>query len=181
MSWPALFFFLFGAVAHSTIVRIDSLQEMAQNADIIAHVVVGDKSSSLDREGRVIELSTVQVLQGIKGTQTGHFLTLYQVAGIIGQSQFPFGEEMVIFGMRHGDKVVSYGVGLGKFKVLRGQNRASVVEEFRDLLTPNPDLMLSEPVGRRYSSLPNFVEQIQSSMNAPFRVVPTGVKALRPR
>jgi hypothetical protein len=114
--------------AHVTVVQIDVLPDMAANADVIAHVVVGEKVSKTDKMGRSVQLSTVEVIQGIKGVKTGQLLTIYQVDGIVGQSQYAFGEEFVLFGMKYKDMVVSYGVGLGKFKVLRTQKSAAVVE-----------------------------------------------------
>lgn len=160
--------FLFGS-AKATVVRIEPLTQMVENADVIAYVVVGDKSTRTDASGRTIQLSSVEVIKGIKGARTGEVLTIYQVAGIVGQSRVEFGEEMVLFGMRFGELVVSYGVGLGKFRILRDGHQTPVLEDLHDVVTP-----FGEPKARRYSSVGTFMDSIEQALVAPWRVVHVG-------
>ncbi len=163
-----LFLCLSGGV-HATIVRIDALPRMSHNADIIAHVLVGDKEIRKEPNGRAVELSRLEVVDGLKGAKSGDILTVFQVAGVIGQSHFRFGEELVLFGMKHRDMVVGYGVGLGKFRVLREGNKIAVVEDLQNVIALGSNLK-----ARSYPSLSLFKSTIEESLKAPWQVVPVG-------
>lgn len=176
--------------ASATIVRIDDLDHMVQKSDIVAHVVVGDKSEKVDKDGRPVEFSTLEVIEGLKGVKTGQLITLYQVGGsnhgnalhIVGQSKFRLGEELVLFAMRYKDMFVTYGVGLGKFRVLRDGEKAKVVEDISDLMAIKSEKGKTEigaPVPRTYPTLEDFESAIYDALNPRWRVVRTGPKAVR--
>jgi len=179
-----LWVFLFVLPLKATVVQIDDLTDMAETADVIAQILVNNSELSFEPDGRLVTLSQADVLQGLKGVQTGEKITIRSVEGVVGQSQYRPGEEAVFFGMRFGDKVVSYGVGLGKFRLIRQKDSSAVVEDFRELLTVKKEmgaLYVTEPTARFYPSLENFVTKIEDALDAPWRLVPTGPKPQKRR
>lgn len=185
-----LFFLMVLGQAHATIVRINDLDHMVENSDIIAHVVVGDKSEKVDKDGRPIELSTLEVLEGLKGVKTGQLITLYQLGGsgqqgafhIAGQSSFRLGEEIVLFGMKYKDMFVTYGVGLGKFRVVRDGEKTKVVEDIADLMAikrENGKTEIGAPIPRKYPSVEDFKAAIYDALNPKWHLVRTGPKAVK--
>lgn len=169
----------------ATIVRIDDISKMAENSDVVAHIVVGEQIERFDAFGRLGVYSSVEVIQGIKGLKTGQVTTVFQGSGVMGQSRFERGEELVLFGMKYDDDtIVTYGVGLGKFKVFRDRRDTKVVEDFHDVLTlaPGPKgLRFTRPIPRKYPSLTTFVSSIEEAIHAPLRVIRTGPKSVRVR
>lgn len=181
-----LFLFAISNQAFGTIVKIDKLPQMAEDSEIIAHIVIGEQTQNLDEEMRPVLLSTAEVLKGIKGVQTGELLTIYQVfpGQISGQSHFELGEELVLFGMKYNGMVISYGVGLGKFGVLRARNQTKVVEDLHDLVAVRNDLRgthFAAPIARRFKSLEEFFSQIADAINTPYMIVPVGPKGVKAR
>ena len=95
--------------ASATVVVQPSLERMASRAQVIVRAVVEDQSVTTgEARGRVLTLSRLKVLEGLKGAKTGETLTLYQVGGrqgkrvaqVIGASGFRVGEEVVLFGAK---------------------------------------------------------------------------------
>jgi hypothetical protein len=95
--------------AGATLVVQPSLERMATRADVIVHAVVEEQSVTTGEvAGRVLTLTRLKVLMGLKGARTGETLTLYQVGGrqgdrvvrVIGANTFRVGEEIVLFGAR---------------------------------------------------------------------------------
>jgi hypothetical protein len=95
--------------ASATVVVQPSLDRLATRAEVIVHAVVEEQSVTAGEVGgRVLTLSRLKVLDGLKGAKAGETLTLYQVGGrqgnrvarVIGANGFGIGEEVVIFGAR---------------------------------------------------------------------------------
>jgi|GEM_PF-829380 len=129
--------------ADATVVVLHPLDEMMHRADVVIHArVVGQDVKR--EEGRIITLTQIEVLDGIKGAKQGDVETVYQVGGsldgenmhIAGAHDYAAGEEMVFFAMRHRDRLVSYGVGVGKFSVDR--DAQTIVEDLGDVLVMSP-------------------------------------------
>ncbi|MCP4500107.1 MAG: hypothetical protein GY822_09120 [Deltaproteobacteria bacterium] len=123
----------FSPLASATVVVLHPLDEMSHRSAVIMHVKVLSSVTS-EEKGRIITLTQVEVLDGIKGTEQGRIETIYQVGGtfngrsmhISGAQSYNDGEEMVLFAMRHGARLVAYGVGVGKFTIDRD---AQIIKE----------------------------------------------------
>jgi hypothetical protein len=112
--------------ARATTVVAVPLERMTDEAEVIVHARVGAQQVTWD-EGhrRILTLTTIEVIEAVKGAAKGDLLTIYQVGGTLdgytfkipGALRFVPGEEMVFFAMRFEDKLVSYGMGLGKYHV----------------------------------------------------------------
>lgn len=163
--------------ASATVVVVHPLDEMAHRADVIVHAVV--RGQEVVREdNRIITLTQIEVLEGLKGAKAGAVETIFQVGGkldgevvrVVGNSSFAVGEEMVYFAMRHGDRLVSYGVGLGKFAVDRSTGAVSAREEFGDVVAVDPKQPRAgthKPEPRQVTSLSNLVAKIQADLAQP--------------
>lgn len=163
--------------ASATVVVVHPLDEMAHRADVIVHAVV--RSQEVVREDdRIITLTQIEVLDGIKGAKAGAVETIFQVGGkldgevvrVVGNSSFTVGEEMVYFAMRHGDRLVSYGVGLGKFAVDRSTGEVKVREEFGDVVAVDPKQPRAgthKPTPRNVTSLSHLVAKIRADLAQP--------------
>lgn len=129
------------APASATVVVLHSIDKMTSNADIIVHARVGD-SRVVREDGRTVTLTELEVLDGYKGAKQGDVVTVYQVGGVfegqrtevIGAYAWTFGEEIVLFGVNHtGGRVVTYGVGVGRFKVERDGTGVEVLPDYGDV------------------------------------------------
>lgn len=172
--------------ARATIVYMDDLPAMVHKSDVIIHAAVADQSVKLDKNGRILTLTTLEVLDGLKGAKTGELILLYQVGGeidgrverVVGAQRYQFGEELVLFGVRLRDMIVSYGVGVGKFKVLRSSDGVKVVEDIHDLVAVKKGssgiIDTYEPTPREFPSLNLFKTQIREQLatRAMIRMTP---------
>lgn len=170
---------LFAIPSSATVVVMHSLEEMTQRSDVIVHARVADQR--VERKGQVgiITLTEIEVIDGIKGAKDGDVLTIYQVGGsldgqhawIAGAHKHRVGEEMVLFAVRHGDQIVSYGVGLGKFQVERDGTLPSVREDLGDVAVMEKgldgQLRYTTPEPRTAPSLDAFKEYIRRADKAP--------------
>jgi hypothetical protein len=138
---------LMAAIASATVVLPVSMQQMAMESDVVIHARVSGQQVSWDeRHVRVLTLTSVDVIAGIKGAQKGDRLTIYQVAGTLdgvtfdipGALHFVRGEEMVLFAKRYQDKIVSYGMGLGKYRVVEQGGQKFVAPEYGDVAFVEP-------------------------------------------
>ena len=147
-SWHKYLAFLAGTVllistqARATLVLPVSVDQMARESEVIVHGQVTEQRVTWsDDKARILTLSTIRVLSEVKGARKGDVLTLYQVGGsidgittkIVGACQFDVGEEIVLFGMRFEGKVVTYGMGLGKYLVTELGNTKMVQAQFGDV------------------------------------------------
>ena len=133
--------FLASFASNATVVAIHSLEEMSQRADVIAHVRVAEQVTE-KIDGRIATYTGIEVIEGFKGAIKGETFRIYQMGGtfegqttkIAGAYTHKLGEEMVLFAMRHRGNLVSYGVGVGKFKVEYDGALQKVVEEIGDVV-----------------------------------------------
>ncbi|MFH1811838.1 MAG: hypothetical protein ABIJ09_24080 [Pseudomonadota bacterium] len=133
---------LTGAEVQATTVLAVPLEQMTAEAEVVVHARVGAQQVTWDQDHtRILTLTSIEVIEGIKGARKGDLLTIYQVAGTLdgvtfripGALDFAPGDEMVFFAQRFEDKIVSYGMGLGKYRV-QGQGPDKVVmPEFGDV------------------------------------------------
>ncbi len=163
--------------ASATVVVIHPLDEMAHRADVIVHAVVRDQEVKRE-DGRIITLTQIEVLEGIKGAKAGDIQTIFQVGGkldgevvtVVGNSRFTVGEEMVYFAMSHRDRLVSYGVGVGKFVVDRNSGAVTIREEFGDVIAVDPSQPRAgthKPEPRNVASLAALASKIRHDPDQP--------------
>ncbi len=167
--------------AGATVVVMPSLEEMAVTAEVIAHVKVGAPRSERDGKGRIITLTPMAVIEGVKGAKAGDALEVFQVGGavdgatawIAGAHHFREGEELVFVGVRHSrgpGSVVPYGVGFGLFAVERDDFGIRVVETMGDVMAMEKGkdgrLRQVTPTARRYDSLPAFLTLLRRAAAA---------------
>ncbi len=176
--------FSFHQIAEATLVVIEDIATMTKKSDLIIHAKVIDQSVKKDQSNRIVTMTTLKVLDGMKGSKKGDIKTIYQVGGelggrvlrIAGAHQYSLGEELVLFGLLYGDLVVSYGVGLGKFRILRDKQGTRVVEDLHDLVAvkfdDNEKFVFEEPTPRKFPSLDEFKNAIDSALYAPkFQII----------
>lgn len=115
---------------------------MAQEADVVAHALVRDQQVRWDAQHqRILTLTTIEVLDGLKGARKGDRHTIYQVGGTLdgatfhipGALTFTPGEQMLFFAMRYEQQLVSYGMGLGKYLVTEVNGERFVHPQFGDV------------------------------------------------
>jgi hypothetical protein len=178
--------FLFLGLASNTfatVVSIDSLKTMALKSEVIVHAKVIDQRIKEDVEGRILTLTTLDVVDGLKNARRGDVLTVYQVGGelngrvlrVSGAHNYRVDEELVLFGLSLDDMIVSYGVGLGKFKVIRDKKGDRVVEDLHDLVEvksgKDSNALLEAPTARQYASLAQFKNAISEALHSSPGVV----------
>ena len=95
------------AKAHATVVIQAPLHEMTQRSHVVVHATVEETGPVEGEEGRILTLTRLKVIDGIKGAKAGDTVTIYQVGGQLGDrvmqipgvSEFKPGEEVVFFGV----------------------------------------------------------------------------------
>lgn len=164
-----LILLLFSHTGSATLARIDSLSTMSQKSDIIVHAKLTDQKIIQDKDGRPITLTTLKVIDGLKGKTTGDTVTIYQVGGqinhkslhIAGAHTYKKDEELIFFGEKLKDMYVSYGLGLGKFVIEKGK----IIEDVHDIMAVSNDASdPKEAKPRMYPSLDYFKEEIRKSI-----------------
>ena len=130
------------ATAHATQVFHVPVEKMAVESDVVVHAVVVEQAVGWDdTHSRILTSTTIEVLDAIKGASTGDRLEIYQVGGTVdgvtfsvpGRLEFAPGEEMVFFAMRFGEQLVSFGMGLGKWRVEERDGVAVVTAHYGDV------------------------------------------------
>ena len=122
---------LAAAPAQATLALPISVEQMAAAADVIVRARVGEQQQIL-QDGRFVTLTALDVQDSVKGAAVGQQLMLFQVAAP-GASVFVPGEDIVFFGKRFQNYVVSFGLGRGKFTVHWRDAQAFVAEELGDI------------------------------------------------
>jgi hypothetical protein len=164
---------VFAAQAQATVVVMHSVEEMTRRSDVVVHARVADQR--VVREGpRVVTLTDIEVIDGYKGAKPGDVLTVYQVGGdldgvkawIAGAHEHKVGEEMVFFAVKHGERVVSYGVGLGKFSVVHDGALTRIVEDLGEVAVMQPtadgQAQFTSPEPRTSASLEAFARDVKA-------------------
>lgn len=163
---------------NATVVKISDLATMARKSEVIVQAKVLDVSTKEDTDGRIITLTTLQIIDAFKGAKKNEIKTIYQVGGqlknkvlqVMGAHKFSKNEEMFFFGMKHDNMLVSYGVGLGKFSILPDKNQFQVVEDLHDLVVLKNDGIgdnYEVPIPRRYPSVGEFKNALTSALSKP--------------
>jgi hypothetical protein len=178
----------------ATVVVLHSLEEMSRTSEVIVHARVAERSVREEGHG-VVTLTELEVIDGLKGAKAGDVLTVYQVGGeldgvrkwIEGAHEYAIGEEVVLFAVRHQDRVVSYGVGVGKFRVVYDGAFRRVIEDLGDVVVLEPDAKgearFVSPTPRHDPSLDAFKERIRRAQNVgstPAAAKVSKEKVLRP-
>jgi len=166
-------------VAGATQVFPVGLETMTRESAVIARARVEDQIVRWDQgHQRILTLTQIRVLDGLKGTRKGAVHTVYQVGGTLDGVTFRIpgaitlrkGEEIVLFAARFGQMLVSYGMGLGKYVVITQGSQRLVTPEFGDVAfvkrdsnggltpTPRPDNTLE--------TLSTFIGRIHSIVGA---------------
>lgn len=138
---------LLSPTAGATLLLPVSLRQMAAESEVIVRAMVRDRAVTWDeRHERILTRSRLEVLDPIKGAEPGEVLTLYQVGGeldgvimpISGGLAFEPGEHVLLFAMRFGREVVTYGVGLGKYRVTSLGREPAVVAAYGEVVFVDP-------------------------------------------
>ena len=170
-------FVLFSALLGASQVIAEKLEVMSQKSDVVAHAKVVEQHTEQSSEGRIVTLSTLQIIDPISDVKGAKTITLYQVGGtyhgrtmrVEGASHFSLGEEVVFFGSSLNEPgiYVPYGLGYGKFRVMREGTRARVIEELGDMrvFEHRPGQSLRTAKARSFDSLDAFKAIISWSRN----------------
>ncbi|MBN2360168.1 MAG: hypothetical protein JXR83_12020 [Deltaproteobacteria bacterium] len=133
---------LAAAPAAATQVFAVGLEQMAAESDVVVRARAGAQQVTWDKDRRrVLTLTTIEVIEAVKGARRGELLTIYQVGGTLdgitfripGALQFAPGEQFILFAKRFEDKVVSYGMGLGKYALVERDGRLFVEPSYGDV------------------------------------------------
>lgn len=166
----------------ATVVVLHSLEEMSQRSEVIVHARVAEQRVLRQADVGIVTLTDIEVLDGIKGAKDGDVLTIYQVGGsldgdnawISGAHRHRVGDEMVFFAVRHGERIVSYGVGLGRFVVERDGTVPNTPPSVREdlggvaVMQKGEDgrLRFTSPEPRTEASLDAFKERVRRAARA---------------
>ena len=166
----------YGAPAAATQVFYVPMEKMAVESEVIVHArVVAQRVTWDDAHARILTLTTIEVLDGIKGAETGEQILIYQVGGTLdgitfdipGALRFVAGQEMIFFAIRFGDMIASYGMGQGKWILHERDGVAYVAPEFGDVawVTPQPGGLAPAAAPRvRPETLSNFLGRIDAAL-----------------
>lgn len=161
--------------AQATVGVVHDLATMTRRSEVVVQAKVVKQTVTQDAKGRIITLSTLRVQDGLKGSRAGQELTLYQVGGELngrvmrlqGASVYRPGEEIVLFAAPFQDKIVSYGLGLGKFNIVKDHSGTQVIEDIHDIEVvqrKNGIQFYAQPEARRYPSLQAFKAEIRKAI-----------------
>lgn len=175
MKTLGLVFSLFAFSSDATIAVIHDIKTMTKNSNIVIQAKIIQQKVMKDDKGRIITLTTLEVEDGMKGAKTGQKLTLYQVGGELngrvmrlqGSSVYQPGEEVILFALPFKDKIVSYGLGLGKFNITKQKAEYQVIEDIQglDILQKREGReFYTEPSPRKYRSLKDFKNEIRKAL-----------------
>ncbi len=137
--WPA--------AAAATLVVPVGLPQMTREAEVIVHAeVLGQQVTWSKDRARILTLTELKVIEPLKGVAKHERLVVYQVGGTLdgvtvsipGALRFVPGERMILFAQRFDGMVVSYGMGLGKYRVFDQAGAPWVAPEFGDVAFVRP-------------------------------------------
>ena len=161
--------------AAATIVVLPTLEEMTHRSDVVVHGIVRDQKVIEDRPGRIVTVTSIEIVDGIAGAKAGDVITVHQLGGQLGKQQawiagahhFSIGEELVFFGNTIPKKpgvVVPYGIGFGIFNVVDDVDGRHVLEVGGDVnqLIQHPDgsTEMKSITPRHFESLETFKLQL---------------------
>lgn len=165
--------------AAATVVRIPPLEEMTHGSDVVVHARVVDQLVARE-DGRVVTRTTLEVIEGVKGQKAGDLVVVFQVGGtldgatswITGAHRFQLHDEVVLFGVRKTQgaatgEIVSYGIGVGVFEVVRDAAGAKAVERIGDVVVATKDGRFEAPAPRAPVALNVFLADLRRVVDAP--------------
>ncbi len=140
--------FSWATVAQGTTGINVPLEQMTKESTVIFHGRV-EAQQVVQEAGtdRILTLTAVEVLSEVKGLKKNEVVTIYQVGGTLdgqtlhvsGAVKFRKGEEFILFGVRFRDMIVTYGMGLGKYMVMKETDGTVVLPEFGNVHRVEPD------------------------------------------
>lgn len=154
---------LFSEPAAATTVLDVPMAQMARESHVIVRARVEAQDVRWDkRRERILTFTRLSVLEAVKGAKPGEQLTVYQVGGeldgkvmrIPGAVELTPGEEIVFFAVRHKDWIVSYGMGLGKYRVFSRDGKLHVAPAYGDV-----SFMERAPDGRLRPASPDTTDR----------------------
>jgi hypothetical protein len=184
------------APAAATVVVVHSLEEMTHRSDVVAHVVVRDVVVEAETPGRLITLTTVEVIDGVAGAKDGELLTVFQVGGekdgrvawIAGAHRFVVGEELVMFAARPPalqGRIVPWGIGFSLFRIVDDVDGRHVEEIGGDVLqlqkTADGGSRMAPVEPRRFTDLDAFKGMLRKVRAGTHAALPTLRKVGVPR
>lgn len=156
------------SASNAVLVKLSDLQTMALKSDVVFHGYVGEQHIEYDRLGRIVTLTSLEVIDGLLGAKTGEVVTIVQLGGqlngqimpCLGGHRYRLSQELIFFGLALKDNknnFVSFGAGQGKLDVYPDSVDSQVREDLGDINTfaPSAALALS------YSSTETLKEEIR--------------------
>ncbi len=167
--------FLLSFYLQATIAVIHPVPQMAKRSDVIAEAEVVSQKVFEESEGRLITLNTLRVKDGLKGAKAGEEIVIRQIGGELngrvmrmqGMSRYRLGEEVVVFGVRGPKYFSGYGVGLGKFNIVKTHHGGEVIEDIHDIgavSNVGGKMQIREASPRKYPSLEEFKAEIRGAL-----------------
>lgn len=184
------------APAAATVVVVPTMEEMTHRSDVVVHCVVREVAVEEDKPGRLVTLTSLEVLDGIAGAKAGDLLTLFQVGGekdgrvawIAGAHHFVVGEELVVFAVQPpalNGRIVPYGIGFSVFAVKDGVDGKHVEEIGGDVVqlqrTADGASKMSSVQPRRFESLDSFKAMLRGIRAGTNPTLPTKKVLRAPR
>lgn len=161
----------------ATVVVLPTLEEMTHRSDVVIHGIVRTQDVIEERPGRIVTITTIEVLDAIAGAKVGDLVTIHQLGGslggteawIAGAHRFALNEEVVFFGNvipKRPGVIVPYGIGFGIFDVVDDVDGRHVVEAKSDVaqlvVKPDGSQEMQPVTPRHYDSLEAFTLQLRA-------------------
>jgi hypothetical protein len=166
--------------AAATVVVIPSMGELTRRSDVVVQAVVRGSETIKDDNGRTITVTSLEVLDGIRGRKAGDIVEVHQLGGILdgrqswiaGAHKFVINEEIVFFGVKlpkDPGVVVPYGIGFGIFRILDDVDGRHVHEigggDVSQLVRlPDGKTRMAPVSPRRFESLDAFKAMLRQSL-----------------
>jgi ribosomal protein L27 len=142
---------------------------------VIAEAEFVSKKVFKDSDGRIITLNRLRVKDGLKGSKPGEEIVISQLGGelngrvmrIQGMSRYRPGEQVIIFAIKGTKYFSGYGVGLGKFNIIKTHHGGEVIEDIHDIGVFSRvagQMQIREPNPRKYPSLEEFKAEIRGAL-----------------
>jgi len=158
--------------------------------------VVRESKTIKDDKGRLITVTSLEVIDGIRGRKAGDIVQIHQLGGLLdgqqawiaGAHKFVLNEEIVFFGVKLPKDpavVVPYGIGFGIFRVLDDVDGRHVHEVgggdvSQVLRQPDGTTKMAPVMPRRFESLDAFKAMLRQSLEGrDVPALPTMVRQQR--
>jgi hypothetical protein len=150
-----------------------TIEQMAEEAQVILHGKVLNKSTQRNEAGRIYTRIELQVTEVWKGRIEGERFTIVQAGGTLGdrrvavsgQAEFTVGEEIIAFTVlnRHGHGVI-LGLAQGKFEVSHDpvSNQKQARNLFHGGPPPQPGRARSQLHAKQRLAVGDLKQRIQS-------------------